>query len=413
MGPDGIIPKVLKACAGSLSGPMAVLFNTCLKTCSLPDIWKNHKITPIPKSGNTCLISNYRPISLLCVMSKVLETVIYGKIIDFIRPSLTSNQYGFLSNRSSTVQLLSCYSEIIGAMDSKLPVDVLYLDLRKAFDSVSHNELLFKLWHVGITGHLWLWFKAYLMGRHHYVYYEGCVSSSLPVLSGVPQGSVLGPLLFLIYVNDIPTSVNYSSVYLFADDTKLLKVLHSNADTINLQEDMDSLDHWCTAWQISLNVLKCSHLTFSLSQREQTSTNIYSSNGSVIKHASTYKDLGIKICRNLSWTDHVRAICSKAYGSLHVLKRSLPYTTNAGLKKRLYLSLVRSHLSYCSQLWRPFLVKDVRSLEKVQRRATKFILCDYTTSYKNRLLALDLLPISLWLEQLRPVARNFKRGAHN
>ncbi len=212
------------------------------------------------------------------------------------------------------------------------------------------------------------------------------------------QGSVLGPLLFLIYVNDIPVSISHSSVYLFADDTKILKVLQSNADAYNLQEDLNSLDCWSDLWLISLNALKCSHLTFSLTGREQTTA--YKTNGSVMKGATSYKDLGIKICTNLSWSEHISFICSKAYTSLHVIKRNLPPTSSAGLRKKLYLSLVRSHLSYCSQLWRPLLSKDTITLEKVQRRASKFILQDYTSSYKERLLALDLLPISLWLELL-------------
>ncbi len=398
MGCDNLSPKILRFCATALCEPVSFLFNKSLESGCLPDLWKTHKICPIPKSGDCSKISNYRPISLLCILSKVMESVVYDKVIDFIRPKLSESQFGFLSNRSSISQLLSCYSRVMDALDSGMEYDIVYLDLRKAFDSVSHEELLFKMWKIGITGQLWTWFKGYLKGRKHFVSYQNTYSDCLPVISGVPQGSVLGPLLFLIYINDLPEVVHNSSTYLFADDTKLCKSIISCSDSILVQNDLDSVDSWCKEWKILLNALKSAHIHFSLSGN--VASQCYSSDGSHISSTSSYTDLGITVNSTMSWSCHIAKICSKAYSSLFAIRRILSRCTNTQLKKTLYVSVVRSHLVYGSQLWRPLLKKDIISLELVQRRATKFILFDYASNYKQRLVALSLLPLSMWFELL-------------
>ena len=152
-------------------------------------------------------------------------------------------------------------------MDDKKPTDVIYLDFKKAFDMVPHNELLCKLWMLGITGPLWQWFKGYITDRKHYVYIKSASSSYLPVLSGVPQGSVLGPLLFLIFVNDVPTAFCNSTTYLFADDTKIAKKLSTPNDSQDIQDDIDSLLQWCSTWNMALNRDKCVAVRFSTTSR--------------------------------------------------------------------------------------------------------------------------------------------------
>ena len=153
-----ISPLILKHCATSLTLPLTHLFNTCIQSSSLPDEWKVHKIVPIPKCSDKSDVKNYRPISLLCIVSKVLEQIIYDKIIEFIHPLLSKHQFGFLKNRSCLTQLLSSFSYIVSSLDSKAPCDIVYLDFQKAFDTIPHSELLFKLWSLGITGPLWSWF---------------------------------------------------------------------------------------------------------------------------------------------------------------------------------------------------------------------------------------------------------------
>ena len=396
MGCDNLSPRILRACASSLCEPITVLFNKTLDSCTLPSMWKLHKITPIPKSGDKSMISNYRPISLLCILSKVLESIVYGKIIDFIRPKLSKSQFGFLSNRSSTSQLLCCYNRVMKGFDAGLDSDVIYLDLRKAFDSVAHQELLYKLWRIGITGSLWGWFQNYLLDRRHYVAFQGATSSHLSVLSGVPQGSVLGPLLFLIYIDDIHEALRSTCGFNFADDSKLLQTAVLNSDYELVQEDIDSVCTWCSNWNLCLNSNKCSHIHFSLKKSNLATP--FTIGESTIQSSSSYKDLGILITSTLSWTDHINKICGKAYGALAMLRRTLPLCTSVNLKRNLYLTMVRSHLVYGSQVWRPSLIKNFIKIELVQRRATKFILGQSYSGYRDRLLELQLLPLCMWLE---------------
>ena len=190
---------------------------------------------------------HHGPISLLCVTSKVLEKLVYNKIIGFVTPKLSKNQFGFSKGKSCLSQLLLSYGQIYKEMDRGAKFDTIFLDFKKAFDTVPHNVLLIKLWRLGITGDLWLWFREYLTQRLHYVQIDQTSSSLLPVKSGVPQGSILGPLLFLIYINDLPTCIDYSTCYLFADDVKLLKSIYSLNDCSLLQQDLSSLQHWCNA----------------------------------------------------------------------------------------------------------------------------------------------------------------------
>ena len=257
--------------------------------------------------------------------------------------------------------------------------------------------MLLKLWSLGITGPLWTWFKEYLSNRQHFVYINGASSSLLPVYSGVPQGSILGPLLFLVYVNDIPTSICHSTAYLFADDTKFVKRIFDESNAMELQLDINSLHRWCEKWLLSLHPDKCFAVRYGLSTYAVPE---YLLDDKPIKSTNVHRDLGILMTSNLSWSSHYDHICSRAYSSLYLIRRSFSAALSPNLKKQLYLALVRSHLCYCSQVWRPRLLKDIATLERVQRRATKYILHDYVTDYKTRLTSLHLLPLMYWLDLL-------------
>ena len=396
MGVNGIGPLILKKCAHVLFEPIHHLFSLSLSHQSIPVEWRTHFITPIHKSGTRSLVNNYRPISLLCIISKVLERIIYNHITVFVTGSLSSIQFGFLKNRSTVKQLLIFLNSVHQSLNNKVQTDVIYLDFSKAFDSVPHNELLVKLWQIGIRGKLWLWFKSYLSSRRQCVHINNFRSSLLPVISGVPQGSILGPLLFLIYVNDLPLSINSSSLLLFADDTKCLKSIDCLHDCDLLQNDLSLLSDWSLKWKLLFNVSKCVNLTFSLSH--DPIVHPYFINDKEILSKDCHKDLGVFIAGDLSWSVHYDHICSRAYKMLGLLRRVFCRANTIIAKKHLFNVLVKSQISYCSEIWRPHLLKDIQTLENIQRRATKFILSDFSSDYKSRLLSLNMLPLMMQFE---------------
>ena len=220
------------------------------------------------------------------------------------------------------------------------------------------------------------------------------------MLSGVPQGSIVGPLLFLVYINDLPNNIDYASIYLFADDTKFIKSILANLASTSdplLQSDIDLLVAWCKVWKLSSNAVKCAAIRFSLSPKTPLPS-VYKVDETMIPFLPCHRDLGIVASNDLSWSNHYDLICSKAYRTLHLIRRSISNSSSVATRRQLYLSLVKSKLSYCSQLWRPRLIKDIRNFERIQRRATKFILQDYSLDYKTRLLSLNLLPLMHWYE---------------
>ena len=359
--------------------------------------WRLHVITPIHKSGDKSSVKNYRPISLLCIISKVLEKIIYDKIISFVSKSISPFQFGFRRKHSTLHQLLLFLNSVYASFDANIQTDVIYLDFKKAFDSVAHNELLVKLWSFGITGNLWKWFKGYLSARMQCVLLNGSISEPLPVISGVPQGSILGPILFLIFVNDIPDSVTSSATFLFADDTKCLKTTTCSSECVSLQRDLHYLSSWSQKWKLPFNEHKCVLLRFS-SGHPPPLTYDYTINSEQISVHDHQRDLGVIISSNLTWNEHLKYILSKAYKTLGLIRRSFSSAHNPSIKKILYLCLVRPQLTYCSQIWRPHFLKDILNLEKVQRRATKYILNDFTSDYKSRLMELKILPLMMQLE---------------
>uniref|UniRef100_A0A1X7SQQ4 Reverse transcriptase domain-containing protein n=1 Tax=Amphimedon queenslandica TaxID=400682 RepID=A0A1X7SQQ4_AMPQE len=220
-------------------------------------------IKPIFKSKDRTSGLNYRPIALLPVISKVLERIVYNRLIVLLGESISSNQYGFLPSRSTVQQMLTMMANVYEALDNKSCVDCIYLDFRKAFDSVPHNKLLLKLWKSGIVGPLWDWLHVYLSERRQCVVVNGTTSSFLKVLSGVPQGSVLGPLLFLMYINDLSTLSVPSDILLFADDSKCLQTISTTRDCSLLQDSLESALQWSKDWDLAFNTSKTNHVRFS------------------------------------------------------------------------------------------------------------------------------------------------------
>ena len=220
----------------------------------------------------------------------------------------------------------------------------------------------------------------------------------MPVKSGVPQGSILGPLLFLLFINDLPTTVKHSNILSFADDTKCYKVIRNILDTTLLQSDLESVFKWSTENQLFFNINKCTVLPFK--SKSPSDANCYRIDNNIVSSKSSHRDLGIIFSTNLSWSAHYESIISKAYRSFGLLRRVFSNIHSIKAKKELYISIVRSNLLYCSPLWRPYLIKDILNLERIQRRASKYILGDYTSDHKTRLIKLNLLPLMYIYELL-------------
>ena len=389
-GIDGINPRILRYCASSLLIPICHLFTSSIITGYIPSQWCIHCIIPIYKSGDKSSVKNYRPISLLCILSKVLERIIYNRMMSFLSNHFTIHQFGFLPGRSALQQLILFTEKLFNGKCNNTAVDVIYMDFKKAFDSVSHNALLCKLQSLGITGALHNWLTTYLTTRTQCVRIGSKCSNYCSVLSGVPQGSILGPLLFGIFINDLPLSVAHSIPFIYADDTKCLKDIHSSIDIDNLQSDLSNVSSWSSNWKLFFNEAKFIHVRFFAPNLDTPP--IYTINNKTIEHKTQHKDLGVLYCNDLSWTEHYNCIISKAYKTLGLLRRTFK-SNNIQTKKLLYISLVRSQLVYCSQIWRPHLIRDILLLERVQRRATKYILNDYNLSYESHLKQLHLLPL--------------------
>jgi exonuclease III len=398
-GPDNLPTKVLKDCAQELTPSVTTLFNDTLSTGTLPQAWKTANVTPIHKKGDKHVSNNYRPISLLPVISKVLERCIYNKIIDHLIPKLTDFQHGFLKNRSTTTQLLNAFSNINNIIDNGDQTDVVYFDLSKAFDSVPHNLLLHKLKSFGICGNLLAWITNYLQNRLQRVTLNGADSEWLPVTSGVPQGSILGPLLFILYINDLPDLLSYNTLCaIFADDTKIYRHINSHQDHIILQRDINNIHAWSTTWGLTFNKNKCT--VISLKRNNDPNEYLYKMDNTLLPHTDNAPDLGITITQSLSWNQHINTITNKALKRMWFLVWTLGFNAPQQAKLTTYLAIVRSTLEYCTPVWNPTTKENIKQIESVQRKCTNYILSNpkrpspLHIDYKTRLTTLNLLPLS-------------------
>ena len=284
---------------------------------------------------------------------------------------INNNQFGFLKGRSTVTQLLSSLNDWAKSRNLSRPTDVVFLDLAKAFDRVPHERLLLKLKSNGIDGCLHAWLRPHFLtctGRRQRVILRGTRSNWSSVTSGTPQGTVLGPLLFFIYINDITNGAS-STVKLYADDTKIYcQIVDSIKDRQLLQMDLSNLMEWARKWQLRFNADKCESMrithTRSITQYMLDKP---------LKDVKSFKDIGITISKDLSWDNHISITVNKANNLLGLIKRSVG-TTNVNVFSTLYLSLVRPILEYAVPVWCPYLVKDIRALESIQRRASRLAL---------------------------------------
>jgi hypothetical protein len=394
-GPDDIPSVLLKNCTEQLLEPLRRLF-TVVFDYGIPTEWLRSDVVPLYKgSGSTSSVESYRPISMRASVFKLMEVVVKDVILDHFVSNklLVCEQHGFVPRKSTVTELLECISEWACDIDNNYYVDVVFIDLRKAFDSVVHSKLLYKCEMYGITGNLLAFLRNFLSNAFQRVKIDESFSEWRSVSSGVPQGSVLGPLLFLIYINDMPEIFGSCRCKLYADDSKLFKALRKDSTHApGLQRDLTSLQIWCDLWQLTVNVRKCAVLKLGLRRPDCVETYCFS--GVEIPVVSDVKDLGVHLSCNFSFSHHCNIICNRASSRVGIIHRAFECRSLAFMRK-MYVSYVRPILEYASEVWSPLNLEDIDKIERIQRRYTKRILGLSDLSYAERLELCDLEPLEL------------------
>jgi len=388
-GPDDLHPRMLRNLSEIISSPLTEIFNRSMTTGIIPDDWKTANITAIFKKGSRQEPGNYRPISLTSVVGKTLERLIKTSITCHLERNnlIKETQHGFRSKLSCLSNLLDFFNKVTEIYDETKAVDLIYLDFQKAFDKVPHERLLKKVEALGITGNVARWLRNWLTDRKQRVCVGQGKSQWTTVTSGVPQGSVLGPLLFIIYINDLDTDI-ISKLTKFADDTKLCYKADCTQDCLILQRDLDRLVDWSDKWQMNFNIEKCTVMHIGSHNRSSA----YMMAGQQMTEVDQQRDLGISISKDLKWKNQVEASCKKGNRVLGYISRNFHYKSR-DIMLPLYTSLVRPQMEYAVQFWSPHLRGDINKMERVQHRATKLIPELRNKTYPQRLSKLQLISL--------------------
>ena len=387
IGPDGLHPKLLKYLAedDNFVTALTMLLKRCVMEECIPEIWKTAVVIPIHKKGSVHQPENYRPVSLTCILCKLYETILREHILAFVLGLITDKQHGFLNGKSCLSNLLETLDKANEYMAEGNCVDLLYFDFSKAFDTVSHYRLLVKLQTLGVSENILNIIRNFLGNRTMKVRVGDAVSSAKLVTSGVPQGSVLGPILFLLFINDLPDNI-LSMIKIFADDVKMI------VDPFNFEQtniDLEELQMWESLWVLNFNIEKCKVLHIGKSNP----LNPYKFLDADLFTCENEKDLGVIFNNRLNFQDHIRTAISKAKSSLAWLLRNT-LSRDTYVMKTAYKALVRHNVEYCCQVWAPNnrhgnwgLILDI---ESIQRTFTRVIDGMDNLNYKQRLEKLNM-----------------------
>ena len=294
VGPDHIHPKIIKECSEIMIQPLKLIFNKSIEEGKLPQEWKEANVTAIFKAGSRKKAENYRPISITSICCRIMERLIRNVIVEHLESNniLSSQQHGFRQGFSCTTQLLECMEDWTQSIDEGKQVDVIYLDFKAAFDKVPHQRLLKKIWGYGIQGQVYKWIESFLSNRKQRVLVNGQQSDWAPVRSGVPQGSVLGPVLFLMHINDLPEVIQCVT-RLFADDTKIYQEITNQMDGQKLQDDIFNACTWLQKWQLLFNIKKCKSMHLGKQESDKYYIKDYNNKIHEISEVQSEKDLGV------------------------------------------------------------------------------------------------------------------------
>ena len=386
MGLDGWHTFFLHRSADILCDPLLILFTKSLKEGIVPPGWLEACITVIHKKCLKTSIENYRPVSITSVICKMMESIIRDNLVSHMLNAnlFADKQHGFVPNRDCVTNLLLALEDWSEAIEFGNDIDIIYTDFAKAFDSVPHKRLILKFTSSGIEGDVLQWIKSFLTGRRHRVTVDGELSDWVNVISGIPQGSVLGPTLFVIFINDMP-DVAQNCLKLFADDAKLYGTIRSEDDVISLQNDINNLTEWSKMWQLPFNVGKCKCMHIGKGKNHHS----YQDDQNMLENVKEEKDLGVIFDNQLKFHMHTSASVKKANSILGIIKR-LFVALDEDTLHLLFTSMVRPHLEYANIIWGPHFIRDVRAVEQVQKRATKLVPLLRNVPYRERLKKLNL-----------------------
>ena len=392
-GPDGIHGKLLKNCAVGLAYPLSLLFHSCYNIGTLPKEWKLGHIVPIFKKGDKHKVSNYRPISLTCLIVKIMERIIKDELLVHTCGMIDDRQHGFLAEKSCATNLVGLCDSLAMSLNENIRTDVIYFDFAKAFDSVNHDLVLLKLKNkFGIDGRLLKFLADYLRDRQQRVLVGGKLSSTRNAQSGVPQGSILGPFLFVLFINDISEGISPGTqLSLYADDTKIWRHIITGSDISRLQKDIEYLHDWSLSNKMKFHPDKCKVLSVTGRMTEPLAllsvlpfyNFMYSLGGTSLVYVDGEKDLGVMVTSSLDWKEQCSKVLSKANQKLGMARRNCHFVIDSNRRRVLYLTLVRSQFEHCSIIWRPVTKTQINCLEGLQKRAIKWILHEEYMSYSQ------------------------------
>ncbi len=373
-GPDGISNRILKEAAVPIAEPLSHLFNYSLSVGVFPETWKIANVIPIFKKDNPLLCTNYRPISLLCCISKVFEKIMFNHIYEYLKRNklLSIFQSGFIKGDSTINQLIAICNLLYKNIDCNDEVLAVFLDLTKAFDKVWHKGILFKIKKCGIKGNIYHWLGSYLTNRQQCVVLNGEKSDFKYISAGVPQGSVLGPLLFLIYINDICDDLK-SQTFLFADDTSIFCPVKNdiNKAAENINNDLQKINAWSKRWLVSLNPKKTVYMLFSTKRNPSPVPPIMIGQHH-IDQVKEHKHLGLIFSPCLSWTKHISATIAKVNKRLGILKK-YKYRFSRNTLEIGYKSFVRPLIEYGKEIYDTCTKEDSDKLENLQLEAARTV----------------------------------------
>ena len=375
-GIDKISCKIIKKAAPIISDSLTLIFNQAITLSSFPDEWKMAKVVPLFKNGQRNIPGNYRPISVLPAISKIMERILYDQLYDYLTKFelLSDSQFGFRKFHSTASALLDCTNDWYVNLDRKMFNLVVLIDLKKAFDTVDHQILLRKLELYGIKGQALTLLKSYLTNRKQKCQIKNSFSSERLIKCGVPQGSILGPLFFLLYVNDLPQCLNKTKPCLFADDTNLTASGDSITDVeIAVNSDLENLRKWLIANKLSLNVAKTEFMLIGSKQKISNSHPNVVIENKQIKQVYECKTLGVTVDQHLSWKSNTENICKKITAGISAIRRVKPFVDKETLIS-IYNAIVRPYFDYCCEVWDVFGETQSKRLQKLQNRAARIIL---------------------------------------